>query len=142
MALNVLVVDDSSVMRSIIKKTLKLCGLPIGEIYEAGDGFEGLKVLDSHWIDLASVDINMPTMNGEEMIDRVRQNPDLTDLSIIVVSTESSETRIDNLIAKGAQFIHKPFTPEVLKEKILNIVGGVDEQQDGEESLHDSDLDF
>ncbi len=68
MALNVLVLDDSAVMRAIIIKTLKLTGLPLGGIHEAANGKEGLEVLDANWVDLALVDINMPVMTGEEFI--------------------------------------------------------------------------
>jgi len=128
MALNVLVVDDSIVMRTMIIKTLRLSGLPLGEIYEAGNGAEGLKILQENWIDLALVDINMPIMNGEEMIDRLKQNPDTEDVSVIVVSTESSETRIQMLIKKDARFIHKPFTPEILRQKIIEALGAINEQ--------------
>ncbi len=120
MALDFLIVDDSAVMRGMIKKTLNLSGLPIGKIYEAGNGLEGLKVLSENWVDLALVDINMPEMNGEEMIERIKANPDTEDLAIIVVSTESSETRIELLQKKGAGFVHKPFTPEILREAVLN----------------------
>ena len=69
MSLNVLVVDDSAVMRAMIIKTLRLSGLPLGEVHEAANGQEGLGTLDEHWIDLVLVDINMPVMNGEEMIE-------------------------------------------------------------------------
>lgn len=128
MSLNVLVVDDSSVMRSIIIKTLRLSGVSIEEIFQAKNGAEGLNVLEENWIDLALIDINMPIMNGEEMITKIRENPDTSDLSVIVVSTESSETRIENLLKKGVKFIHKPFTPEKLREIIVNTVGGFHEQ--------------
>lgn len=128
MALNVLVVDDSSVMRAMIIKTLRLSGLPLGEVHEAANGKEGLRALDENWIDLALVDINMPVMNGEEMIDRVRQNPETADLPVIVVSTESSDTRIAMLQKKGARFVHKPFTPETLRESIVKVTGVSDEQ--------------
>ncbi|HEX30052.1 TPA: response regulator, partial [Candidatus Poribacteria bacterium] len=67
MPLNILVVDDSSVMRSIISRTLILSGLPLGRIYQAANGKEGLQILDRTWVDLILVDINMPVMNGEEM---------------------------------------------------------------------------
>lgn len=70
MALNVLVVDDSAVMRGIIIKTLRLSGLPLSDVHQAANGEEGLKMLDQHWVDLVMVDINMPVMNGEEMLDR------------------------------------------------------------------------
>ena len=128
MALNILVVDDSSVMRAIIIKTLHLSQLPVGEVHQASNGQEALKVLDGKWIDLALVDINMPVMDGAEMIDRLRQNPATADLPVIVVSTEGSETRKEALRQRGARFIHKPFTPEVLRDTVLRTLGGSDAQ--------------
>ena len=142
MAFNVLVVDDSAVMRSIISRTLKLSGLPLGEVFEAGNGQDALRVMDSQWIDLALVDINMPIMNGEEFIDHLRDNPATVDLPIIVVSTESSQTRIDSLQRKGVRFIHKPFTPEILRENIISVTGVSNEQSFGEGSLQSSGPDF
>ena len=142
MALNILVVDDSSVMRTIIIKTLRLSGLPLGELYEAKNGVEGLEIIENNWVDLAFVDINMPVMNGEEMINKIRQDPDTADLSIVVVSTESSETRINPLIEKGVKFIHKPFTPEFLKETIISVTGEIDEQEFGESALQCGGFDF
>jgi two-component system chemotaxis response regulator CheY len=127
MALNILVVDDSSVMRAMIIKTLRLSQLPLGEVLEAPNGQEALKVLDAKWIDLALVDINMPVMDGEEMIDRLRQNPVTEDLPVIIISTEGSETRKEVLMQKGAGFVHKPFTPETLRDTILKTLGGLDE---------------
>jgi len=135
MALNILVVDDSSVMRAIIIKTLHLSQLPLGEVHQASNGQEALKVLDGKWIDLALVDINMPVMDGEEMINRLRQNPATADLPIIIVSTEGSETRRDVLMQKGAGFVHKPFTPEALRDAILKTLGGLDEQKAGDGTL-------
>ena len=126
MALNVLVVEDSAVMRAIVIKTLHLSGIALGQIYEAKDGEEALCVLDENWIDLAMVDINMPVLNGVDLIDRIRQNPDTADLSIIVVSTESSETRIETVQKKGVAFVHKPFTPETLRQAILRATGVID----------------
>jgi len=135
MAFNILVVDDSSVMRAIIIKTLRLSQLPLGEVYEAANGQEALKLLEGKWIDLALVDINMPVMDGEEMIKRLRQNPATADLPVIVVSTEGSETRIGGLVQKGAGFVHKPFTPESLRGIILKTLGGLNEQKAGDGTL-------
>ena len=123
MDFNVLVVDDSAVMRAMVIKTLRLSGLPLGEIHQASNGQEGLLILDNKWIDLLLVDINMPIMNGEEMIDRIRANPELGNLAIVVVSTESSDTRINCFARKGAGFVHKPFTPEALKQEVIRITG-------------------
>jgi len=123
MALNVLIVDDSKVMRAMILKTMKMAGLPLGEIYQAANGQEGLDALGENWIDLVIVDINMPVMNGEEMIDHMRSNPEYADTPIVVISTEGSETRIERLRERGAHFIHKPFTPETIRDTIQEITG-------------------
>jgi two-component system chemotaxis response regulator CheY len=135
MALNILVVEDSSVMRAIIIKTLRLSQLPLGDVHEASNGQEALKVLDGNWIDLVLADINMPVMDGEEMINRLRQNPATVDLPVIVVSTEGSETRKEGIMQKGAGFVHKPFTPEILRDAILKALGGLDEQKAGDGTL-------
>ncbi len=123
MAFNVLVVDDSAVMRAMVIRTLKMSGLPLGEIHQAGDGVQALGVLNANWVDLALVDINMPIMNGEELIDRIRDTPELRDLAIIVVSTESSQTRINKVRKQGARFVHKPFTPEKIREQVVAATG-------------------
>lgn len=142
MALNVLVVDDSMVMRKMIIKTLRLCGLPLGDIYEADNGAEGLKALEENWIDLALVDINMPVMNGIEMIERVRSNPETANLAVVVVSTESSETRIEMLHSKDAGFVHKPFNPMSLREAIGDKTGVSIEQQSEGDALQSDGPDF
>ena len=129
MSLNILIVDDSGVVRTIITKILHLAGLPIGEVYEAGNGREGLEVLEKRWIDLVLADINMPVMDGEEMIEHMRANPDWADLPLVVISTEGSRTRIERLQQKGAKFIHKPFTPETIREVVTEILRIGHEQQ-------------
>lgn len=130
MALNTLVVDDSSVMRSIIIKTLKLSGLPLGEIWEAKNGEEGLRVLEDKWIDLALIDIHMPVMDGEEMLTRLRENDQYENMPVIVVSSESEPSKIEKMLRLGATFIHKPFTPEILREVIIAVTGVSNEETD------------
>lgn len=126
MALNVLVVDDSAVMRSMLIRTLRLSGLPLTNVYQAGNGAEALASLAAHEVDLALVDINMPVMNGEQLIERVRADARLAGVAIVVVSTEGSETRIDALKSRGASFIHKPFTPEQVRSTVLKVLGVAD----------------
>jgi two-component system, chemotaxis family, chemotaxis protein CheY len=123
MALNVLIVDDSAVMRAMILKTMRMSGLPLGEIYQAADGRQGLEALNAHWIDLVMLDINMPIMNGEQMIERMLADPDLKTTPVVVVSTEGSKTRIERLQSKGARFIRKPFSPEIMRDTIKNLLG-------------------
>lgn len=124
MKLNLLVVDDSSTMRAMIKKTLVLTGLPIGDFWEAGNGQEGLDQVGAHWVDLILVDLNMPVMGGLEMIERLRADAQTSKIPIIVVSTESSQSRISEITGQGIHFIHKPFRPEAVKEIILEYFGG------------------
>jgi two-component system chemotaxis response regulator CheY len=142
MPLNVLVVDDSSVMRKMIAKALRLSGVPLATIHEAGNGQEGLDALDRHSVDLVLADLNMPVMDGEEMIAAIRGDPETANLPVIVVSTEGSFTRIGLLRKKGAEFVHKPFTPESLRETIAEVTGVSYEQQPGEGALEGSGPDF
>lgn len=123
MAVNVLIVDDSGVMRSMIRKAIELSGLAIGEIHQAENGREGLKILDACWIDLVLVDINMPVMNGEEMITAMRAREEFRAIPTLVVSTEGSRTRIERLEKAGARFIHKPFSPEKLRDTLKDLLG-------------------
>ncbi len=142
MGLNVLVVDDSAVMRAMIVKTLHLSGLPLDQIHQAGNGEEALQRLDEDWIDLVLLDVNMPVMNGEETLARLRQNPATADLPVVIVSTEGSDTRIAALRELGAEFVHKPFSPEKLREIIVNMTGVCDEQQMEDGTLSSSGPDF
>ncbi len=123
MSLNVLVVDDSSVMRAMIIKTIRMSGLDLGDVYQAANGKEGLDAARDNWVDLVIADINMPIMNGEDMIDAMQADPEIDDIPIIVISTEGSETRIERLQEKGVTFIHKPFTPEIIKDSIQSLTG-------------------
>jgi two-component system chemotaxis response regulator CheY len=123
MPLNVLIVDDSSVMRAMIIKTIRMSGLDLGDVYQAGNGKEGLDAARENWVDLVVADINMPVMNGEEMIDQMKADPELSALPTIVISTEGSATRIQRLEKKGVTFIHKPFTPEIIRDAIQELTG-------------------
>ncbi len=123
MSLNVLIVDDSAVMRSMVLRTLQMAELALGEVYQAADGSEGLDALIRHDIDLAIVDINMPVMDGEEMIQRARANPRTAQIPIMIISTEGSQTRISRLIQRGVRFVHKPFTPEIVCDVVAELAG-------------------
>ncbi len=142
MAFNVLVVDDSAVMRQMVVRTLKLSGLPLGSIHEAGNGEEGLFVLQEQWIDLLLLDINMPVMNGEEMLRRIRATPETEALAVIVVSTEGSETRLAALHELGAAIVRKPFAPETLRDTILRVTGVTDVEYYGAVPVQDDSGDF
>ena len=142
MAFNVLVVDDSAVMRQMVVRTLKMSGLPLGTVLEAANGEEGLFVLQDQWVDLLLLDVNMPVMNGEEMLRRVRASPETENLPVIVVSTEGSETRLAALHELGASIVHKPFAPETLRDAILRVTGVTDVEYYGAVTVPDDGGDF
>jgi two-component system chemotaxis response regulator CheY len=124
MSLNILVVDDSATVRAVIKKTLEIAGVPVGELYEAENGQEALDALSAHWIDLVFADINMPVMTGIEMVEKMSDEGLLKTVPVVIVSTEGSATRIEQLKAKGVSaYIRKPFTPELLRSVVDDIVG-------------------
>ena len=123
MALNILVTDDSAVMRAMIIKTLRMTGVALGDVLHASNGREALAVLDEQWVDLALVDINMPVMNGLELLAEVATRPYGGGLRTIVVSTEGSDPRIAQVRAFGAEFVRKPFTPEDLRDAVMRVTG-------------------
>ena len=129
MAYNVLIVDDSSVVRSVIGKTITLARIPVGETFYAENGKEALAVLDDQWIDIVFADINMPVMSGVEMVDHMVENGMIETVPVVIVSTEGSATRIEQLKKKGVKgYVRKPFTPEKVREVFKEILGDHDEE--------------
>lgn len=122
MSLNILLVDDSDVIRMMIERTLRLADLPVKSVHHAANGRQALDLLDEEWIDLVLADLNMPVMDGAEMLSRIREQDSLKDMPVIIVSTEGATQRIDDLSSKGVSaWIRKPFTPE----EIRDVIGGV-----------------
>jgi len=114
---NILIVDDSSTMRKIISRSLRQAGLAVDEIFEAGDGVEGLNVLAGKNVDLVLSDINMPNMDGLEFIKAVRASGKT--VPIVMITTEGGEDILKEAIGSGASdSIKKPFTPDQLGQKL------------------------
>ncbi len=127
MTLNILVVDDSDTVRAVICKTLGLAGVPVGELYQAANGQEALEIMGANWIDLVFSDINMPVMGGIEMIETMEKNDMMESIPVVVISTEGSKRRIEELKNKGIRaYIRKPFTPERVREVVDDIIGADD----------------
>ena len=124
MKCNVLIVDDSKILRSAIRKVVQLAGVDEARIYEAGDGQEALDLLKNEWIDLVLLDLNMPVMDGEQFAAEVRKNEELKDLTIVVVSTESNQDRMGRMRDLGVvASLRKPFEPEDLCKLISDQLG-------------------
>lgn len=125
MPYNILIVDDSETVRAVIARTLEMAGVAVSTLYQASNGEEALELMKSNWIDLVFSDINMPGMGGVEMIERMRESDLLATVPVVVVSTEGSKTRIDDLLGKGVRaYIRKPFTPEKVKAVVEELLGG------------------
>lgn len=125
MSYNTLIVDDSPIIRKMIRRALGLSGLQLGEIREAGDGREALQVLDGHWVDIVLTDIHMPEMNGIELVERMAGDPLLARIPVLVVSTERGEERILHLQRLGIQgYLTKPFTPEQIRDAVTRALVG------------------
>lgn len=124
MAANVLIVDDSKIMRQMIKRTLFMAGLDILEVYEAANGIEAFAQLAQHEVGVVILDINMPVMNGIKFLNRMHDDPRLRDVPVVIASTEGSETRIEQLLENGAQgYLRKPFHPEQLRDALSPMLG-------------------
>jgi two-component system chemotaxis response regulator CheY len=118
-----LIVDDSSVMRKIIERSLRQAGLDSLVVLEAGSGTEGLEVLRSKQVDLILSDINMPSMDGLEFLRELRAQNLAPGVPVVMITTESSEEHVKQAILSGAQgYIRKPFTAEQVKERVLPLV--------------------
>jgi len=124
MAVNILLVDDSDTVRAIIAKTIRLAGMPLGELHEASGGEQALALLKEHWVDLVLTDINMPGMTGVELVERMMMDDEMKSIPVVVISTEGSETRVEELLAKGVRaYVRKPFTPEKIRDVVENVLG-------------------
>lgn len=124
MGYNILIVDDSSIVRKVLKKAIGLTEMEVNAYLEAANGKEGLETLRSNWVDVIFLDINMPIMNGMEFMKNLRADPAISDTPVIVVSTEGSQERIKELEEAGIKaFLRKPATPEGIVETIEKVLG-------------------
>jgi DNA-binding response OmpR family regulator len=119
--MNVLIVEDCKVMQLMIKRALNISNLEIDEIYLAENGLEGMDVINKSDIDLLILDMNMPVMNGMEMLEILRSHSETEGVTVLVVSTESNEKRVESMMKLGDNFVHKPFTPEQLIAELHNL---------------------
>lgn len=118
----VMVVDDSSVMRQIIKNNLKQLGFEIANLLDAGDGEEALKKMNEGEVDLVISDWNMPRMTGIDLLKTVRSDDALKELPFLMVTSEADKEKIMEAVQAGVnQYIVKPFNANQLEEKIREI---------------------
>ncbi len=143
MSFNVMIVDDSCAMRAVIKKVISISGFKISECLEAGNGREALEKLKQNWVDVIISDVNMPEMNGLELLQSLSQDPLYQNIPVIIVSTEGSSERMKEALTGGAKgFIKKPFLPEDIRKVLYDVIGvGADgEYQEDKRDADDGDF--
>ena len=124
MPYNILVVDDSSTMRKVLKKTIGMCGIGEVTFYEAENGQMALEVIKKEWIDLIFTDINMPIMNGIELVKTLRTDEVVKNTPIIVVTSDTGAENTNEVKANNIRdIIYKPFRPEIVRSLLLNLLG-------------------
>ena len=120
---DVLVVDDSAAIRKILQRVLRQTGMAIRDIYEAGDGQEALQVLNSQKINLVLTDINMPKMDGIQLLAAIKGVPGWSGMPVVMVTTEGGEAKVGEAVRLGAAgYVRKPFTADQIKEKLLGVL--------------------
>lgn len=123
MALDILIVDDSAAIRKILQRVLAQADVPVGRVFEAGDGQEALNLLQAQSVGLILCDINMPNMDGLQFLGRVRANAAWKDVPMVMITTEGSQTKVMEAVQLGASgYVRKPFTAEQIKEKLSGLI--------------------
>jgi len=123
MALDVMIVDDSAAIRKILHRVLIQADVPLGTVLEAGDGLEALEKLKSARVGLVLSDINMPNMDGLELLKALKAQDTTRAVPVIMVTTEGSSSRVMEAVNLGASgYVRKPFTAEQIKETLAGLM--------------------
>jgi|SRR6185436_3559138 len=127
MAYRVLAVDDSSTVRAIIAKTLKLSGVDVSRFGEANRGDQALRMLREEGFDLVFCDLNMPGMTGYELVDALERDGLLERVAVVIVSSIGDSDAIEELKNKGVRgYLRKPLRPESLRRLVNRVMGVTD----------------
>jgi len=117
-----MIVDDSAAIRKILHRVLTQAEIPLGSVVEAGDGNEALEALKTKKVNLILSDINMPNMDGLQLLSKLKADPETAQVPVIMVSTEGGSTKVMEAVNLGATgYVRKPFTAEQIKEKLAGL---------------------
>jgi two-component system chemotaxis response regulator CheY len=122
--MSALIIDDSSVMRKIVERSLRQAGVNLAKVFEAGNGAEALTVLADNRVNLILCDINMPVMDGLEFVKQLAGVENAKGVPVVMITTEGSESHVVQALSCGAKgYIRKPFTADQVKEHVLPLLG-------------------
>jgi two-component system chemotaxis response regulator CheY len=121
--LDVLIVDDSAAIRKILQRVLRQTDLNLGEIREAGDGSEAVELLKDRTFGLILSDINMPHMDGLQLLARIKEMSHLKNVPVIMITTAGGQGKVMEAVQLGATgYVRKPFTADQIKEKLAGVI--------------------
>ena len=121
--LTLLIVDDSTMMRTLVKRAAGLSGVPIARCFEAGNGQEALTILETEAIDALLTDINMPVMNGMELLQCVATGERWQHMARLVISADGSHARRAEARRLGVRsYVNKPIRPEAIRDVLSDLV--------------------
>ncbi len=119
----ILIVDDCSAMRLVIRRILGISGFEMEACFFAGDGLEALEALRRHHIDLVISDVNMPRLDGEAMLRAINEDDDLRKVPVVMVSSDATQSRINRLLDLGAKaYVVKPFNPQAFRGELERVL--------------------
>jgi len=125
MPIRVLIIDDSSVMRKIVERSLRQAGIDLSQVFEAANGASAMTVLQDNPVDLILCDINMPVMDGRQFIKQLPGVANATDVPVVMITTEGSESHVVQALSCGARgYIRKPSTPDQVREQVMPVLVG------------------
>ena len=123
MPVDVLIVDDSAAIRKILLRVLREADVPVGEVFEAGDGLEAIEMLKKQKVGLVLSDINMPNMDGLQLLSHLRGKKEFQSLPVVMITTEGSQNKVLEAVNLGAAgYVRKPFTAAQIKEKLYGLI--------------------
>ncbi len=123
MPLDILIVDDSAAIRKILQRVLRQTDVSIGDVYEAGDGLEALELMKTQKVGLILSDINMPNMDGLQLLSELKANEKWKTIPIVMITTEGSQNKVVEAVNLGAAgYVRKPFTAEQIKDKLASLL--------------------
>jgi two-component system, chemotaxis family, chemotaxis protein CheY len=120
---DVLIVDDSAAIRTILKQVLGQPDLLLGEIHEAADGIRAVEMLRVRRYGLILSDLNMPRMDGLQLLAWIRETEHLRNVPVIMITSEGTQAKVLEAVKLGATgYLRKPFTAKQVKEKVAAIL--------------------
>jgi two-component system, chemotaxis family, chemotaxis protein CheY len=123
MSYRILVVDDSPVSRKMVCKAVAMCGLDVGEVLEAANGKEALELVAKTWVDIVLADVNMPVMNGAEMVAEMAKRDFMSATPVVIISSEKGERQVNEMRSMGVSaYLPKPFRPEQIKRVVSELL--------------------